>query len=41
VLTASPDQSILAVAFGRSLPQPLVLYSTKTWMPVETLPEPP
>ena len=36
----SPDGSMVAVAPGRALAQPVVLYSTTSWQPVTTLPAP-
>src|SRR5262249_27799125 len=38
-LVASPDQSILAVAFGPALAQPVALYSTRDWSKLADLPE--
>jgi WD40 repeat protein len=39
VLIASPEESILAVIFGRALKQPLALYSTGDWAKLADLPD--
>src|SRR6185437_7380551 len=41
ILVASPDQSILAVAFGDKDTQPVALYSTKNWKKLGDLPDGP
>jgi WD40 repeat protein len=38
VLIASPDQSVLAVIFGRALAQQVVLYSTREWIKLADIP---
>ncbi len=40
-LVTSPDQTILAVSFGRALAQPVALYSTRDWTKIADLPEAP
>lgn len=37
----SPDESILAVVFGRALPQPVALYSTRDWSKIGDLADTP
>jgi len=41
VVAASHDQSLLALTFGRALPQPVALYSTRDWSKIADLPEGP
>ena len=38
VLAASPDESVLAVAFGGSTTWPMALYSTQSWQKIGVLP---
>jgi hypothetical protein len=40
-LIASPDQSVLAVIFGRAVPQQVALFSTRDWSLLPELPERP
>jgi WD40 repeat protein len=40
-MAVSPDQSILAVIFGRAMAQPAAIYSTKTWLKLAELPNGP
>jgi len=41
VVAASPDQSLLALTFGRALAQPVALYSTRDWSKLADLPDGP
>lgn len=41
LIVASPDQTIIAATFGRALPQPVTLYSTRDWSKLAVLPEGP
>lgn len=40
MIAASPDQSLLAVSFGRALAQPVALYSTRDWTKLADLDDP-